>query len=181
MEEESWITHEEYLAAAELFRSAFPAFAAEMARVEALRGKLNEFQLSRAVTKAADSIEILGWDSRRTVLAIFDVYVELYRGEGREAADRWVEATFGAGILLTSTAESGPPDPGLLARLAEVESAIRIREAELLEMYRELTRLKAAASGMAAAATFASESLDEDEEQTAERWTLSSDHVTIKE
>ncbi|QJC52990.1 hypothetical protein HGI30_16380 [Paenibacillus albicereus] len=147
MEEESWITHEEYLASAELFRSAFPAFAAEVARVEAMRGKLNEFQLSRAVTMAADSVEILGWNSRRTVLAIFDVYVELYRGEGREAADRWVEATFGAGLLLASGGRQEQADPGLLARLAAVEEEIRGREAELLELYRELTRLKAEASG----------------------------------
>lgn len=147
MEEESWITHEEYLASAELFRSAFPAFAAEVARVEAMRGKLNEFQLSRAVTMAADSVEILGWNSRRTVLAIFDVYVELYRGEGREAADRWVEATFGAGLLPAPGGAPDSADPGLLARLGEVEEEIREREAELLELYRELTRLKAAASG----------------------------------
>ncbi|OXM15303.1 hypothetical protein [Paenibacillus herberti] len=174
MEEESWITHEEYLAAAELFRSAFPAFAAEVARVEIIRGKLNDFQLSRAVTMATDSIEILGWDSRRTVLAIFDVYVELYRGEGRLAADRWVEATFGAGLIYTESNESGMADPGLLARLAEIELEIGAREADLLELYRELTRLKTAASGTSVTSTA-------DSEQLSDRWTLSPDHVTIKE
>ena len=107
MEEESLITHEEYLTSAELFRSAFPAFAAELQRVEALRGKLNEFQLRQAVAMATGSIVILGWNCRKTIGAIFDVYVELYREEGKSAADQWVEATFGIAALHLNVMEKG--------------------------------------------------------------------------
>ncbi len=138
MEEESLITHEEYLTSAELFRSAFPTFAAEVERVEARRGRLNDFQLMQAVSKATDSIVILGWNCRKTVAAMFDVYAEIYRREGREAADKWVEATFG----VSYSPEAGEVRQSLLEAMDRVHILIKAKEAELQLLYRELHELR---------------------------------------
>lgn len=155
--EETSITQEEFLAAAELFRTAFPSFVGEIERVEAERGKLNDFQLMLAVTRAKEGLVILGWDCRKTVNAIFDTYVGIYKAEGRGAADEWAEFTFGCSRIAVQYPEyvtymeadedaEVPIAITLEERIAELTAQIQQQEVELLQNYRELYRLRITAN-----------------------------------
>ncbi|GLX70719.1 hypothetical protein [Paenibacillus glycanilyticus] len=146
------IPQEEFFAAAALFCRAYPVFVAEIDRVEAERGKLNDFQLMRAVNKAKEGIVILGWDCRKAVNALFDTYVEIYKHNNKENADYWAESTFGCSKTLffeppameeEVIEENGIP---LALRIEHLSSLIHEQEAELLQNYRELYRLKIAAA-----------------------------------
>lgn len=152
MDEEIIITPEEYDAAVELFRSAYPAFINEIDRIEVERGKLNDFQLMLAVTRAKQGLVILGWDCRKTVNTIFDTYVDIYRVSGRAEADKWAEDTFGCSRLVMFFPEQSnlvvnvdSENKGVKEKIAELTRQLNEKEAELLHIYRELYRLQAAA------------------------------------
>lgn len=149
-EEEIIITPEEYDAAVELFRSAYPAFINEIDRIEMERGKLNDFQLMLAVTRAKEGLVILGWDCRKTVNTIFDTYVDIYRVRGRAEADKWAEDTFGCSSLVmffphqSLVKDEHTENQGVKEKIAELTRQLNEKEAELLHIYRELYRLQAA-------------------------------------
>gem|GEM_PF-1656171 len=145
------IPQEEFFAAAALFCRAYPVFVAEIDRVEAERGKLNDFQLMRAVNKAKEGLVILGWDCRKAVNALFDTYVEIYKHSSKDDADHWAESTFGCSKTLIYE----PPleeevilehGSSLEMRIEQLTALIHEQETTLLQNYRELYRLKIAAA-----------------------------------
>lgn len=126
--------------AAELFRLIYPAFAALLDKAEATRGELKEFHLAMAAEHAKSSVRILGWDSRRAINAIFELYKERYLAEGRLAADLWAADQFGCD-LKAALAESEDMRE-LEARVEAVAAQITQREAELGRLRRELAQLE---------------------------------------
>ncbi|MFF2479602.1 hypothetical protein [Paenibacillus sp. NPDC058071] len=150
--EEMVMTQEDYASVSELFRAAYPSFVQEIERVEKERGKLNDFQLMRAVSNAKESLTILNWDYRKAVNAIFDTYVELYKENGKEEADKWAIVTFGCSRFnplaaqSSSGQEEGLGDAGQIetvhARIEELALLLQAKEAELMLLYKELNRLQ---------------------------------------
>ncbi|MCM3625790.1 hypothetical protein M3194_00250 [Paenibacillus glycanilyticus] len=145
------IPQEEFFAAAALFCRAYPVFVAEIDRVEAERGRLNDFQLMRAVNKAKEGLVILGWDCRKAVNALFDTYVEIYKHSSKDDANHWAESTFGCNKTLIYE----PPfeedvvlehGVSLDMRIEQLTALIHEQETTLLQNYRELYRLKIAAA-----------------------------------
>lgn len=130
---------------AALFQAIYPVFIEEIDRVEALRGKLSDFQLMRAAARSKDTMGSLSWERRQTVNAIFDMYIELYREYGREAADEWVILTFGSSrkaIVERTRKFPGErpesPNPNVESRIEELSRLLLEKEAELLWIQREL-------------------------------------------
>ncbi|MCC3374383.1 hypothetical protein [Cohnella sp. REN36] len=125
---------------AELFRLVYPAFIVEIERAEATRGQLKEFHLAMAAEHAKNSVRILGWDSRRTLNAIFETYKDIYLLKGRIAADMWARETFGC------TPEVAIHDPegarALEEKIEAMQLLIQDKEAELLHLYREIHMLQ---------------------------------------
>ncbi|MDQ6419573.1 hypothetical protein RB620_09025 [Paenibacillus sp. LHD-117] len=135
----------------------------EIDHIESVRGKLNDFQLMLAVSRAKDSMGVLGWERRQTVNSILERYSHIYREYGREHADDWVEVTFGLIVERSYAAESdeaeeitASPDPEIAAsaseeedevsaqvslRMQEISSLIVVKESELLQLYREFYML----------------------------------------
>jgi hypothetical protein len=134
------ITEQEMIEAAELFQTVYPFFIEEIERVEAMRGKLNDFQIMLAVSRAKDAMGTLGWDRRQTINAIFETYMEMYRLHGRREADKWVEETFSYMPPETQGSSQGPEDTQ--KRIMEISRLIVEKEAELLRIYRELYLLQ---------------------------------------
>ncbi|GMK48290.1 MULTISPECIES: hypothetical protein [Paenibacillus] len=145
------IPQEEFFAAAALFCRAYPVFVAEIDRVEAERGRLNDFQLMRAVNKAKEGLVILGWDCRKAVNALFDTYVEIYKHSSKDDANEWAESTFGCSKTLIyepPLVEEEILEHGvsLELRIEQLTALIHEQEATLLQNYRDLYRLKIAAA-----------------------------------
>lgn len=134
------ITEQEMIEAAELFQTVYPFFIEEIDRVEAMRGKLNDFQIMLAVSRAKDAMGILSWDRRQTINAIFDTYMEMYRLYGRNVADKWVEKTFSYAPPETQNSRQRYEDTQ--QRNIELSHLIAEKEAELLRIYRELYLLQ---------------------------------------
>jgi len=160
------VTEEEMVLEAVEFSNVYPILINEIDHIERLRGKLNDFQLMLAVSRAKDAMSILGWERRQTVNATLERYAGIYREYGRKAADRWVLETFGFVLeagdeeeLETSLEEAGeleqPEHPehseqgaeaeqdeeDIRLTMQEISSLIAVKEAELLQLYREFYRL----------------------------------------
>ncbi|MDQ6419576.1 hypothetical protein RB620_09045 [Paenibacillus sp. LHD-117] len=90
-----YISEEEMILEMEEFARVFPILMHEIDYIESLRGKLNDFQLMLAVSRAKDSMSIVGWERRQTINAILEKYAYLYREYSREDANEWVSDTFG--------------------------------------------------------------------------------------
>ncbi|MHA6485085.1 hypothetical protein ACX1C1_24665 [Paenibacillus sp. strain BS8-2] len=170
------ITEEEMLSASEEFAYLYPILMNEIEHIERLRGRLNDFQLMLAVSRAKDSMEIVGWERRQTINAILGKYAQIYRTLGREEADEWVMLTFGFRLVRSVPADHLENDgtehevteaeaelnsnvpAGLGSKdeeetmsneftkdltfdLQEIASLIAMKEAELLQLYREFYRL----------------------------------------
>ncbi|MBB6674749.1 hypothetical protein [Cohnella nanjingensis] len=125
---------------AELFRLVYPAFIVEIDRAEATRGKLKEFHLAMAAEHAKNSVRILGWDSRRTLNAIFETYKDIYLLKGRTAADLWSKDTFGCTPEIAMNDPDGARE--LEAKIEAMQLLIQEKEAELLHLYREIHMLQ---------------------------------------
>lgn len=126
--------------AAELFRLIYPAFAALLDKAEAARGPLKEFHLAMAAEHAKSGVRILGWDSRRAINAIFEMYKERYLTEGRIAADLWAADRFGCDLEAAMVESEDVRE--LEERIKAVVLQIRQREAELQRLRRELGQLE---------------------------------------
>ncbi|MDI4643944.1 hypothetical protein [Cohnella hashimotonis] len=126
--------------AAELFRLIYPAFAALLDKAEAARGPLKEFHLAMAAEHAKSGVRILGWDSRRAINAIFDLYKEHYLAEGRIAADLWAADQFGCDLEAAIVESEDIRE--LEERIKAVVLQIRQRESELQRLRRELGQLE---------------------------------------
>jgi hypothetical protein len=160
------VTEEEMVLEAVEFSNVYPVLINQIDHIERLRGKLNDFQLMLAVSRAKDAMSILGWERRQTVNATLERYADIYREYGRKAADRWVLETFGFILesgdeeeLETSLEEAGeleqPEHPehseqgaeaeqdeeDIRLSMQEISSLIAVKEAELLQLYREFYRL----------------------------------------
>ncbi|QNK58916.1 hypothetical protein [Paenibacillus sp. PAMC21692] len=157
------VTEEEMVLEAVEFSNVYPILINEIDHIERLRGKLNDFQLMLAVSRAKDAMSILGWERRQTVNATLERYAGIYREYGRKAADRWVLETFGFVLeagdeeeLETSLDESGATEHpehsehgeeaeeeevNIRLTMQEISSLIAVKEAELLQLYREFYRL----------------------------------------
>lgn len=135
------ITEEEWKQAVELFNRAYPFFIDEIERVESERGKLNDFQLMRAVSRAKEGLIILGWNCRRALNAIFDAFVDLYRKSGKAEAEDWAEATFSSSRIHVPREEEVQPDY-MNPRIYDLKMLIQAKEAELLLLYQELVELQ---------------------------------------
>ncbi|CAI6083580.1 hypothetical protein [Cohnella sp. JJ-181] len=126
--------------AAELFRLIYPAFAALLDKAEAARGPLKEFHLAMAAEHAKSGVRILGWDSRRAINAIFELYKEHYLAEGRIAADLWAADSFGCDLEAAIVESEDVRE--LEERIKAVVLQIRQREAEMQRLRRELSQLE---------------------------------------
>lgn len=126
--------------AAELFRLIYPAFAALLDKAEAARGPLKEFHLAMAAEHAKSGVRILGWDSRRAINAIFELYKEHYLAEGRIAADLWAADQFGCDLEAAIVESEDVRE--LEERIKAVVMQIRQRESELQRLRRELSQLE---------------------------------------
>ncbi|MDG0790954.1 hypothetical protein OMP38_08805 [Cohnella ginsengisoli] len=126
--------------AAELFRLIYPAFAALLDKAEAARGPLKEFHLAMAAEHAKSGVRILGWDSRRAINAIFELYKEHYLAEGRIAADLWAADQFGCDLEAAIVESEDVRE--LEERIKAVVMQIRQRESELQRLRRELGQLE---------------------------------------
>ncbi|MFD2328632.1 hypothetical protein ACFSR7_05165 [Cohnella sp. GCM10020058] len=126
--------------AAELFRLIYPAFAALLDKAEAARGPLKEFHLAMAAEHAKSGVRILGWDSRRAINAIFELYKEHYLVEGRIAADLWAADQFGCDLEAAIVESEDIRE--LEERIKAVVMQIRQRESELQRLRRELGQLE---------------------------------------
>ncbi|QAY65745.1 hypothetical protein [Paenibacillus protaetiae] len=142
--EETIISEEELNQAVQLFNQAYPYFIEEIDRVEAERGKLNDFQLMIAVSHAKQKLEIISWNCRKTVNAIFQTFVEIYRRTSKEEAEDWAEETFGTSrIRFVPESDAGQIAPeGVNPRIHELKLQIQAKEAELLLLYQELVQLQ---------------------------------------
>ncbi|RJX41099.1 hypothetical protein D3P09_03590 [Paenibacillus pinisoli] len=142
------------------FANVYPILMSEIDHIEAVRGKLNDFQLMLAVSRAKDAVGILGWERRLTVNAALEKYASIYRDFGREEADDWVAGTFGFMLNWSQMTEQGMPEeqpPSQNAdgdepsidendepagpSLEEISELIAQKESELLQLYREYYRL----------------------------------------
>lgn len=163
------ITEEEMVLETEEFSNVYPILINQIDHIERLRGKLNDFQLMLAVARAKDAMSILGWERRQTVNAILERYAGIYREYGREEADGWVLETFGFVLeegfedevgdngdsSLEQSETSELPEHGeeaeehereeqeenLRLSMQEISALIAVKEAELLQLYREFYRL----------------------------------------
>ncbi|MDG0814197.1 hypothetical protein [Cohnella rhizosphaerae] len=126
--------------AAELFRLIYPAFAALLDKAEAARGPLKEFHLAMAAEHAKSGVRILGWDSRRAINAIFELYKERYLAEGRIAADLWAADQFGCDLEAAIVESEDIRE--LEDRIKGIVHQIRQRESELQRLRRELGQLE---------------------------------------
>ncbi|GBG05785.1 hypothetical protein PAT3040_00270 [Paenibacillus agaridevorans] len=177
------ITEEEMVLETEEFSNVYPILINQIDHIEQLRGKLNDFQLMLAVSRAKDAMSILGWERRQTVNAILERYAGIYREYGRDKADGWVLATFGFVLLAGDEGEENDDDNAFLEQseaterlehgdeaeeqieqeendqevqevqedheqekfirftMQEISSLIAVKEAELLQLYREFYRL----------------------------------------
>ncbi len=148
------ITQEEFAAVSELFRKAYPYFVHEIERVEEERGKLNDFQLMLAVSRAKESLAIVNWDYRKMINMVFDGYVDIYKELGRKEADEWAIVTFGCSRYIkridgfTSVAEDENEKQveydaaSLQILLNELSLQMEAKEAELLQLYEDFNRLQ---------------------------------------
>lgn len=149
----------------EEFAFVYPVLINEIEHIENARGRLNDFQLMLAVSRAKDSMAIVGWERRQIVNAILEKYGHIYRESCREDADAWVAATFGFGLtsfrdkekemivaesdeeeIEDETEEQGAERPITDSRdeslgLQQLAGLIAVKEAELLRLYREFYRL----------------------------------------
>ncbi|TNJ61572.1 hypothetical protein FE784_34070 [Paenibacillus hemerocallicola] len=141
------ITEEDMIREAELFQNIYPIFAEEMDRVEAIRGRLNDFQIMIAASRAKDAMGILSWERRQIVNAIFESYMEKYSRYGRQEADEWVIESFGCRpsprLAFGDKRIAGNRETDEMTGL-KIEGLSRFileKEAELLQLYRELFEL----------------------------------------
>lgn len=151
----------------EEFAFVYPVLINEIEHIENARGRLNDFQLMLAVSRAKDSMAIVGWERRQIVNAILEKYAHIYRESCREEADVWVTTTFGFGLtgfrdkekeIIVADfdeEENGEADEeqdqGAERRetdtsveclgLQQLAGLIAVKEAELLRLYREFYRL----------------------------------------
>jgi hypothetical protein len=139
MQNPSLITVDEMKTERELFKSVYPDLIGEIERVEKTRGKLNDFQLMMAVSYAKNGLGVLNYERRQTINAIFTGFTNLYRMEGRIAADLWAKENFGCDF---SGDESEAINEEVAARLDELSTLIRDKETELLKIYREFHMLQ---------------------------------------
>ncbi|MCR2807077.1 hypothetical protein [Paenibacillus soyae] len=133
------------------FSKVYPILIHEIDHIERVRGKLNDFQLMLAVSRAKDSMGVLGWERRQTVNSILEKYAQIYREYDRESADEWVFITFGYRVdsgyeteaeTMAETTSAHPQeeidnDVDVSSRMQEVSNLIVMKEAELLQLYRE--------------------------------------------
>ncbi|GGG14451.1 hypothetical protein [Paenibacillus abyssi] len=152
------ISLEEMMTESELFQSIYPDLIGEIDRVEHVRGKLNDFQLMRAVSYAKNGLGVLSYERRQNINAIFEVFSEIYRQEGRESAHQWASDTLGCEVPVLQVDELNelsnvvPVDASedaseyvsndARARLEELSSMIQEKEADLLQLYREYYQLQ---------------------------------------
>ncbi|MUT67090.1 hypothetical protein [Paenibacillus sp. NEAU-GSW1] len=150
------ITKEEFAAVSDLFRQAYPYLIHEIERVESERGKLNDFQLLRAVSRAKQSIAVVNWDYRKMVNAVFDAYVEIYKETGRKEADEWAIVTFGCSRYIKISSEDQSnidendareqhdklDEASLHILMNELTLQMEAKEAELLQLYEQFQRLQ---------------------------------------
>ncbi|GGG79513.1 hypothetical protein [Paenibacillus radicis (ex Gao et al. 2016)] len=151
-EDTKMITQEEFATVSELFRKAYPYFVHEIERVEEERGKLNDFQLMLAVSRAKESLAIVNWDYRKMINMVFDGYVDIYKELGRKEADEWAIVTFGCSRYIKRTdgfatvAEEAKQveydEESLRILLNELSLQMEAKEAELLHLYEEFNRLQ---------------------------------------
>lgn len=127
------MTIEEMKTESELFQTVYPDLIGEIDRIENTRGKLNDFQLMMAVSYAKNGLGVLNYERRQTINAIFESFAEIYRQEGRFAADQWARLNFGCGQELEDDDERRI----VRARIDELSTVIRDKETELLKIYRE--------------------------------------------
>ncbi|MFD1953129.1 hypothetical protein ACFSL6_02790 [Paenibacillus thailandensis] len=140
--QEIMITEEEWHQAVALFNRAYPYFIDEIERVEAERGKLNDFQLMLAVSRAKERLVILGWNCRKALNAIFDRFVDLYRTSGKEWAEDWAEDTFGSSRIHVQPPDDEQQPDYANPRIHDLRMLIQVKEAELLLLYQELVELQ---------------------------------------
>ncbi|TJY44027.1 hypothetical protein E5161_01110 [Cohnella pontilimi] len=118
---------------AQAFQSVYPDFISEIERVESTRGKLNDFQLMMAVSYAKNGLGVLSYERRQIINAIFAAFTNIYRNEGRIAANQWAYENFGCGVMPLSSEDTRD----VHTRLEELSTMIRDKETELLKLYRE--------------------------------------------
>lgn len=149
-------TQEEFAAVSDLFRQAYPYLIHEIERVETERGRLNDFQLLRAISRAKESIAVVNWDYRKMVNAVFDAYVDKYKETGRKEADEWAIVTFGCSryIKISSDELSDAQEndttehdeqfdaASLQILMNELTLQMEAKEAELLQLYDQFKRLQ---------------------------------------
>jgi hypothetical protein len=164
-----FVSEEDMVSETEEFAYVYPILMNEIEHIEKVRGKLNDFQLMLAVSRAKDSMGIVGWERRQTVNAILEKYASIYREHGREEADEWVAVTFGFSLELQrrmaepAAAEGPEPMEGasengadrkevtesafgsehanVEINMQDIAGLIAVKEAELLQLYREFYRL----------------------------------------
>ncbi|MCY9659863.1 hypothetical protein P5G65_16585 [Paenibacillus chondroitinus] len=155
------ISEHEMIKETEIFYKIYSVFIDEIEQIESVRGKLNDFQLMQAVSRAKDTMGILGWERRQTVNSIFEKYMHIYRVFGRAKAHEWVKGTFGYNFKMRNDTESEAspelPKPenslsedeetsinhkNVEPRIQELSRLIVEKEAELLQLYREFYLLQ---------------------------------------
>jgi hypothetical protein len=155
------ISEHEMIKETEIFFKIYSEFIDEIDQIESVRGKLNDFQLMQAVSRAKENMGILGWERRQTVNSIFEKYMHIYRIFGRAKADEWVKVTFVYSIKMRNDIEPEAPtelpklENSLSAneetssnhknaesRIQELSRLILEKEAELLQLYREFYLLQ---------------------------------------
>lgn len=155
------ISEHEMIKETEIFYKIYTVFIDEIDQNESIRGKLSDFQLMQAVSRAKDTMGIVGWERRQTVNSIFQKYMDIYRVFGRAKADEWVKVTFGYSIKIRNErepealSELPKPDNSLSEdeetssehknaepRIQELSRLILEKEAELLQLYREFYLLQ---------------------------------------
>lgn len=141
-EQTTIITEEELQQSIALFNEAYPYFIDEIERVETLRGKLNEFQLMRAVWLAKERLVILGWNCRKTVNALFEAFVDIYKETSKEEAQAWAEGTFGANREHVQVTEDSSEQNAMNIQIVELKLQIQEKEAELALLYNKLAELQ---------------------------------------
>jgi len=143
-DEQTIITEDELQQSITLFNEAYPYFIDEIERVESMRGKLNEFQLMRAVSRAKQRLEIIGWNCRKTVNALYEAFVDIYKESGKEEALSWAEGTFGANRehVPGNGAEGAAELTGVSLQIVELKLQIQAKEAELQQLYDKLVELQ---------------------------------------
>jgi hypothetical protein len=123
---------------AQAFQSVYPDLIGEIERVESARGKLNDFQLMMAVSYAKNGLGVLSYERRQIINAIFTAFTNIYRNEGRTAANQWAFEHFGCGVNPLSNEDTRDVE----TRIEELSTMIRDKETELLKLYREFYMLQ---------------------------------------